>query len=152
MGSADPDELKPCMKNLISFMLVMVLSGATQGYTDYSNQAYALYNVHYHWVDSHEIIMHQQMIGASIIFGCTIGAASGGKIMQWGRRRAHFIACFVGIMGVSFTLLQDFHMQLIGRFFYGIAAGLQSVVSPRFIEEYVPLELCGTCIAVFAFA
>ena len=26
------------------------------------------------------------------------------------------------------------------------------MVSPRFIEEYVPLELCGTCIAVFSFA
>ena len=26
------------------------------------------------------------------------------------------------------------------------------MVSPRFIEEYVPLEKCGTCITVYAFA
>ena len=58
LGSADPSELKPCMKNLISFMSVMVLSGVNQGYTDYSNQAYALYNVHYNWTDSHDIIVH----------------------------------------------------------------------------------------------
>ena len=41
---------------------------------------------------------------------------------------------------------------MIGRLTYGMAAGLQSVISPRFIEEYVPLDLCGTCIAIFAFA
>ena len=110
MGSADPSELKPSIKNLIGFMFVMVLSGATQGYTDYSNQAYALYNVQYNWTESHEIIVHQQYIGASIILGCTLGAASGGKIMQWGRRRAHFIACVAGILGVAFTMLKDFHM------------------------------------------
>ena len=64
------------------------------------------------------------MIGASIIFGCTIGAASGGKIMQWGRRQAHFIACGIGLLGVAFTLLLDFKMQMIGRLAYGVAAGL----------------------------
>ena len=72
--------------------------------------------------------------------------------MQWGRRKAHFFACIVGILGVAFTMLKDFKMQLLGRLVYGIAAGLQSVVTPRFIEEYVPLELCGTCIAIFVFA
>lgn len=50
------------------------------------------------------------------------------------------------------TLLRDFKMQLVGRLTYGVAAGLQSVISPRFIEEYVPLDMCGTCIAVFSFS
>ena len=72
--------------------------------------------------------------------------------MQYGRRLSHFVACAIGILGVSFTLLQSYEMQLAGRLIYGMAAGLQSVVSPRFIEEYVPLEKCGTCITVYAFA
>ena len=72
--------------------------------------------------------------------------------MQYGRRRAHFVAVFAGMFGVVFTLLQDFEMQLFGRLVYGFAAGLQSVVSPRFIEEFVPLDYCGTCIAIFTFA
>ncbi len=72
--------------------------------------------------------------------------------MQWGRRWALFITCAFGLVGVSFTLLKHFKMQLFGRLIYGVAAGLSSVVSPRFIEEYVPLELCGSCITVFAFA
>ena len=116
-------------------MTIMLLSGATQGYTDYSNQAAALYNVQYQWTDPHQIATNQQMIGASIILGCTFGAASGGKLMQYGRRWAHFIACFAGMFGVIFTLFKDFEMQLFGRLVYGYAAGLQSVVSPRFIEE-----------------
>ena len=44
LGSAEPDELKPNMSNLYIFMLVMVLLGINLGYTDYSNQAAALYN------------------------------------------------------------------------------------------------------------
>lgn len=72
--------------------------------------------------------------------------------MQYGRRRAHFVAVFAGMFGVIFTLFKDFEMQMFGRLVYGFAAGLQSVVSPRFIEEYVPVDNCGTCIAIFTFA
>ena len=92
------------------------------------------------------------MIGGSIILGSTIGAVLAGKLMQYGRRQAHFIACFVGIFGVIFTLFRHFEMQLIGRFIYGFAAGLTSVASPRLIEETVPLDWVGTCITIFAFA
>ena len=42
-------------RNLAAFMSVMVLSGATQGYIDYSNQAACLYNVQYGWTDEREI-------------------------------------------------------------------------------------------------
>ncbi len=110
LGTADPEELKPNMANLYTFMFLMVLSGINLGYMDYSNQAAALYNAQYKWMTPHEITVNQQYIGASIILGCTIGAASGGKLMQWGRRRALFITCAVGMVGVSFTLLKDFQM------------------------------------------
>ena len=45
--------------NLLVFMGVMVLSGATQGYIDYSNQAACLYNVQYGW-ETEEAIAHNQ--------------------------------------------------------------------------------------------
>lgn len=63
---------------------------------------------------------------------------------------AHLVACGLGIVGVAFTLLLDFHMQIYGRLMYGVAAGIASVVTPRFIEEYVPLEYCGTFITIFS--
>ena len=109
-GSTSSAVFKPNKCNLAIFMTIMLLSGATQGYTDYSNQAAALYNVQYKWTDQHQIATNQQMIGASIILGCTFGAASGGKLIQHGRRWAHFIACFAGMFGVIFTLFKDFEM------------------------------------------
>jgi hypothetical protein len=110
MGSAEPEELKPKKISLVIFMSVMVLSGMIVGYIDYSNQAASLYIVHYGWTSAPLISQRQQMIGASIILGCTIGAASGGKIMQHGRRYAHLIACLIGSFGVCLTLLKDFQM------------------------------------------
>ena len=47
------------------------------------------------------------MIGASIILGCTIGAAVAGKLVQRGRRMSHFVACIIGIIGVSVTLFEN---------------------------------------------
>ena len=152
LGSADPEELQPKTSSLTIFMLAMLLSGISLGYIDYSNQASALYIVHYGWTDPDKITQCEQLVGASIILGCTIGAASGGKIMQYGRRYGLLVACTAGSFGVALTLIKDFNMQLVGRLIYGFAAGIQSVISPRFIEEYVPLELCGTCITVFSFA
>lgn len=58
LGSIEPSELEPNMKNLYIFMFMMALSGATQGYTDYSNQAAALYNVQYQWTEPHQISVH----------------------------------------------------------------------------------------------
>ena len=62
------------------------------------------------WTEMKEIVYYQELIGASIILGCCLGAASGGKLMQYGRRRAHFIAIFAGMFGVVFTLIKDFEM------------------------------------------
>ena len=45
--------------NLLIFMAVMVLSGATQGYIDYSNQAACLYNVKYGWHTEEDIAYNQ---------------------------------------------------------------------------------------------
>ena len=44
-GCAEPEELRPNGPHLMRFMITMILSGVTLGYTDYSNQAAALYNV-----------------------------------------------------------------------------------------------------------
>ena len=50
-ASTEPSDeeipVQTSQRNLFNFMFVMMLSGATQGYMDYSNQAAALYNVQY---------------------------------------------------------------------------------------------------------
>ena len=39
-----------------------------------------------------------------------MGAATGGKVMQFGRRKAHFLICLAGLIGVGLTLLEDFEV------------------------------------------
>ena len=72
--------------------------------------------------------------------------------MQSGRRKAHYILAFSGIIGTSLTMVENFNIQLVGRFIYGFAAGFESVASPRFIEEYVPHEYGHICIAIYTLA
>ena len=106
----DPTKIyKPDFMHLGVFMSIMLLSGCAQNYIDYSNAAEALYDVQYHW-DKDTAPVHQTWIASSIILGATVGAGVGGKIMQFGRRRAHFILCFSGMIGVGLTMVEDFYV------------------------------------------
>lgn len=52
------------------------------------------------------------------------GAAFAGKVVQYGRRRAHLIACVLGILGAFITTFQYWQLLLLGRVLFGLAAGL----------------------------
>ena len=81
-----------------------------------------------------------------------LGAGTAGKMIQMGRRTTHLICIVIGIGGVSLSLVFDFYCLLAGRFIYGFASGALSVASPRMIEEYVPVHLQSTFIAVYVIA
>lgn len=53
-----------------------------------------------------------------------IGAAIGGKVVQFGRRKTHFVCCAIGTLGALITLYPSWHALLIGRTIFGLAAGL----------------------------
>ena len=42
------------------------------------------------------------------------------------------------------TQIQSVPVQLVGRFIWGIAAGVNTVLVPKFITETAPKELNGT--------
>ena len=52
------------------------------------------------------------------------GAAIAGKVIQYGRRRAHLISCGLGIIGALITTIQSWQLLLLGRVLFGFAAGL----------------------------
>jgi len=80
----------------------------------------------------------------------TLGAVSGGVLMQIGRRKSLFIICCIGITGNLITInIKSFAMLCIGRLFYGYAAGLFSSTIPKFMEETVPSHLFETVIASY---
>ena len=79
------------------------------------------------------------MIASSMIFGMMIGASSAGKLIGIGRRNTLLLCCLIGSTGIGITLIPNFNAMVIGRTIWGIAGGIQTVATPRMIEEYIPI-------------
>ena len=92
------------------------------------------------------------MIGSSMILGMTIGATSAGKIISIGLRRTLMMCCGIGIFGVGISLIENFYLMILGRTIFGFACGIQTVVVPRYIEEYIPVQVYSTCLSTYCFS
>ena len=79
------------------------------------------------------------MIASSMIFGMTIGASTAGKLISIGRRSTLLVCCLLGSIGIGITLIPNFYAMIIGRTIWGLANGIQTVATPRYIEEYIPI-------------
>jgi MFS family permease len=82
----------------------------------------------------------------------TLGAVNGGLLMRIGRRKALFICCILGIIGVSTTLIWNYKAIIVGRFIFGFSVGLISSVCPKYIEEVVPNKLFDRLAPSFNFS
>ena len=87
-----------------------------------------------------------------MILGLAVGATSAGKIIAIGRRRTLLMCCAIGMLGVGITLIEDFTAMVVGRTIWGFACGIQTVVTPRYIEEYIPVQVYTTCFGVYYFS
>ena len=76
-----------------------------------------------------------------MVLGCSIGAVSGGILMKIGRRNGIFIAIFIGLIANCISLYFTLYAILLGRFLFGLSAGLFSSIVPRYVEETVPNHL-----------
>lgn len=94
------------------------------------------------WVTTKQQDIHQETLGSSIFLGMALGAGIGGKLMQFGRRRALLLISVIGVIGVSLGLISitAFYVLLLGRFTSGFCNGLFGATLPRYIEEYLPLN------------
>lgn len=83
-------------------MTIIFVSGISCGYgLAYTNNTMPVINAIYGWSDGSEQTKWDSLIGCFFTLGAGIGASTGGKICQWGRRRAHFLACAIGIVGCT---------------------------------------------------
>ena len=58
----------------------------------------------------------------------------------------------MGIVSAGFTLIENWTVFLVAKFFVGCCIGLMGVIIARYIEEYVPLKWFGISQAIsFAF-
>ena len=123
-------------------MFMCIMSGYTLSYgIACTNQLNNTFNAKYHWDTKSEKDIHQSLIGSAMMIGMTAGASTGGMIVKNGRRTALLIACLIGTIGVSLTMIENFYCLIIGRIIQGYASGVQTVASPRMIEEYVPIQI-----------
>lgn len=78
---------------------------------------------------------------------CSAGAATGsiccGFFMKYGKKNIILAANFFVILGASICLAENTTVIIIGRFIYGMAAGIFSVAVPGFFNELCPTELKG---------
>ena len=64
------------------------------------------------------------MINVATMVGVTIGAVAGGELIRNGRRRTLFIANFIAIFSSFLVVFLNFWSICIGKFLFGIAAGM----------------------------
>ena len=67
-----------------------------------------------------------------------------GRLINKGRRRGGLIMCVIAIIGGIFQQFMTVPTMIIGRVFYGFAAGTLSVVLGKSIVETIPVEHLGT--------
>lgn len=72
-----------------------------------------------------------------------VGAGITGRLIQFGRRRVLIWSAFIGMVGISLTLLMTYEALVLGRLIYGFSVGLIAVAMPRLMEETVPGYLVG---------
>ena len=88
-----------------------------------------------------------------------VGSTFGGSLIARGRLKILNIAAYIGISGVSLTLILmpdqlDLSLILIlaGRLIYGFSTGLIAVAMPRYMDEVLPSKLIGLYGGLYCFS
>ena len=88
-----------------------------------------------------------------------VGSTFGGSLIARGRLKILNIAAYIGILGVSLTLILmpdqlDLSLILIlaGRLIYGFSTGLIAVAMPRYMDEVLPSNLIGLYGGLYCFS
>jgi len=72
--------------------------------------------------------------------GITLGATIAGAMMKKGRRSAFLIFPLVGCLGSILSVFDNYFLMMIGKFLFGLGAGVCITVAPRVLEETIPPE------------
>ena len=128
---------------LLSFIFVIGLGSIQFGYSiSVFNPLQQAFNVFLEWPDDKKDL-YQSLITAMCSTGAAIGAFGSGYFSKYGKKRVIIAANLFVVVGLSITMIEDTIVIIIGRFIYGISAGIFSVYVPGFINEICPNELKG---------
>ena len=86
-----------------------------------------------------------------MVLGITFGRLYGAKFVNKGRKLCLLASVFVGFVAIALMMVLNIYVFLLGRFIYGVAAGLFSSVGPRYVEECSPPQYLSLFFTIYTF-
>ena len=71
------------------------------------------------------------------------GALSAGSLIKYGKLRGFIILNVILLISIILCLIGNIYIIAFARFFWGFTAGCFSVFCPKYLSEFVPIELRG---------
>lgn len=132
--------MSPNLIFLVALVLFLNVPGLVIGYAlGYQNQLTPCIVAKFGWAEGAEQDIHNALLGGSLMLGMTIGAVTGGVMMQIGRRKSMFICLAIGLVGNFCTIdIHNFTLIIFGRFLFGVSSGLYSSIVPKMFAETIP--------------
>lgn len=96
----------------------------------------------FNW-DEDEKNFYSSLITSICSLGSAIGAIACGSFNSYGKKTAMHFTNLLVVIGAGISLIKSIPAIVIGRFLYGLAAGIFSVYVPAFINELAPVEMRG---------
>ena len=76
--------------------------------------------------------------------GAMTGALGAGVFVKYGKLKMILVLNVILMISVGFCMIQNIYVIAVARFFWGMCAGSYSVFCPKYLSEFVPIEIRGT--------
>ena len=94
------------------------------------------------WNES-QALTNNTLISSSAIVGVFFGSLVGGKVVQYGRRRALMIFNIIAALSCALTMVLDLWYICLGRFTFGLSCGVFIIAGPKMVDETIPEKYLG---------
>lgn len=78
------------------------------------------------------------------IAGAAIGALFAANFTKYGKKRMIQVLNVILLCAIGVCMVNNISVIAVGRFFWGICAGSYTVMCPKYLNEYLPIELKGS--------
>lgn len=76
--------------------------------------------------------------------GAMTGALLSGSFIKYGKLWGIVVLNIILLISIGICLSRNIHAIAFARFFWGLCAGSFSVYCPKYLAEFIPIELRGT--------
>ena len=77
-------------------------------------------------------------------FGTVVGSLCSGAFTKYGKKRMIVLFDFALLTVIGICMVNNIYVIVFGRFWWGFFAGGMSVFGPKYLNEFLPIELKGS--------